>query len=102
MNFESFYFYTNQRALKRYLINYKIEPSAYYNDQNITLSDRGQNFLLFWKDRISVETILKNGELDGGDIPVILEVLLPTEIVADAYFKNGTIGSAKISDCKDA
>lgn len=102
MNFESFYFYTNQRALKRYLINYKIEPSAYYNDQNITLSDRGQNFLLFWKGRISVETILKNGEPDGGDIPVVLEVFLPTGTVADAYSENGTIGSAKISDCKDA
>ena len=102
MNFESFYFYTNQRALKRYLINYKIEPLAYYNDQNITLSDRGQNFLLFWKGKISVETILKNGEHDGGNIPVVLEVLLPTEIVADAYSENGTIGSSKISDCKDA
>ena len=99
MKFESFYFYTNQRALKNYLVNYKIEPSVYRNELNRTLSDLGQNFLLFWKSEIGVETILKNCKTDGGDIPVVLKVLLPAETVVEAYFSDETIKSAKISEC---
>ena len=102
MKFESFYFYTNQRALKNYLVNYKIEPSIYRNELNRTLSDLGQNFLLFWKSEIGVETILKNCKTDGGDIPVVLKVLLPAETVVEAYFSDETIKSAKISDSDTA
>ena len=102
MKFESFYFYTNQRALKNYLVNYKIEPSLYRNELNRTLSDLGQNFLLFWKSEIGAETILKNCKTDGGDIPVVLKVLLPAETVVEAYFADETIKSAKISECSTA
>lgn len=102
MKFESFYFYTNQRALKNYLVNYKIEPSVYRNELNRTLSDSGQNFLLFWKSEIGVETILKNCKTDGGDIPVVLKVLLPAETVVEAYFPDETIKTAKISECSTA
>ena len=102
MKFESFYFYTNQRALKNYLVNYKIEPSLYRNELNHTLSDLGQNFLLFWKSEIGVETILKNCKTDGGDIPVVLKVLLPAETVVEAYFPDETIKSAKIFECSTA
>lgn len=102
MKFESFYFYTNQRALKNYLVNYKIEPSVYRNELNRTLSDLGQNFLLFWKSEIGIETILKNCKTDGGDISVVLKVLLPAETVVEAYFPDETIKSAKISECSTA
>lgn len=102
MKFESFYFYTNQRALKNYLVNYKIEPSAYRNELNRTLSDLGQNFLLFWKSEIGAETILKNCKTDGGDIPVVLKVLLPAETVVEAYSPDETIKLAKISECSTA
>lgn len=102
MKFESFYFYTNQRELKKYLVNYKIEPSIYSNEQVRTLSDLGQNFLLFWKSEIGAETILKNCKTYGGDIPVVLKVLLPVDTVVEAYFPDGTVKEAKISDCATA
>lgn len=102
MKFESFYFYTNQRALKNYLINYKITPAVYRNELNRTLSDLGQNFLLFWKNEIATETILKYCKTDDGDIPVVLKVLLPVETAVEAYFSDGAARLGKLSDCTDA
>ena len=84
MEFESFYFYTNQRALKNYLVNYKIEPSSYRNELNGTLSDLGQNYLLFWKSGIDTEVVQNTCKTNGVDIPVVLKVLLPTYKIIEA------------------
>lgn len=102
MEFESFYFYTNQRALKNYLVNYKIEPSSYRNELNGTLSDLGQNYLLFWKSGIDTEVVQNTCKTNGVDIPVALKVLLPTDKIIDAYFSDGTIKSVKVADCASA
>lgn len=98
MEFESFYFYTNQRALKNYLVNYKIEPLSYHNEQNRTLSDLGQNYLLFWKGGVNANIILNNCKTDGADVPVVLKVLLPTDETVVAYFSDGTIKPVKVAD----
>ena len=102
MEFESFYFYTNQRALKNYLVNYKIEPSSYRNELNGTLSDLGQNYLLFWKSGIDTEVVQNTCKTNGVDIPVVLKVLLSTDKIIDAYFSDGTIKSVKVADCASA
>ena len=102
MKFELFYFYSNLRALKNFLINYKLEPSSYRNENNLTLSDLGQNFLLFWKKECSAETILKHCKTDGNDIPVVLKVYLPSELNAEVYFDDGTTKTVTIADCKDS
>ena len=49
MKFESFYFYTNQRALKNYLVNYKIEPSVYRNELNNVIGLRAKLFIVLEK-----------------------------------------------------
>lgn len=102
MKFELFYYYTNLRALKNFLINYKIEPSSYRNENNLTLSYLGQNFLLFWKKECSIETILKHCKTDGNDIPVVLKVYLPSELNVETYFDDGTIKNVKVAECKDS
>lgn len=102
MKFELFYYYTNLRALKNFLINYKIEPSSYRNENNLTLSDLSQNFLLFWKKECSIETILKHCKTDGNDIPVVLKVYLPSELNVETYFDDGTIKNVKVAECKDS
>lgn len=102
MKFELFYYYTNLRALKNFLINYKIEPSSYRNENNLTLSDLGQNFLLFWKKECSIETILKYCKTDGNDVPVVLKVYLPSELNLEAYFDDGTTKNVTVAECKDS
>lgn len=102
MKFALFYYYTNLRALKNFLINYKIEPSSYRNENNLTLSDLGQNFLLFWKKECSVETILKHCKTDGNDVPVVLKVYLPSELNVEAYFDDGTTKNVTVAECKDS
>ena len=102
MKFELFYYYTNLRALKNFLINYKIEPSSYRNENNLTLSGLGQNFLLFWKKECSIETILKHCKTDGNDVPVVLKVYLPSELNVEAYFDDGTTKNVTVAECKDS
>jgi len=102
MQFELFYYYTNLRALKNFLINYKIEPSSYRNENDLTLSDLGQNFLLFWKRECSIETILKHCKTDGNDVPVVLKVYLPSELNVEAYFDDGTMKNVTVAECKDS
>ena len=102
MKFESFWFYTNQRALKNYLVNYKIEPAAFKNERNITLSDIGQNFLIFWKKEISSEIVLKYCKTEPNDTPVVLKVLLPCKINAEIYYSCDNKKEADISESESA
>lgn len=102
MKFELFYYYTNLRALKNFLINYKIEPSSYRDENNLTLSDIGQNFLLFWKKECSTEKILKYCKTDENDVPVVLKVYLPSELNIEAYFDDGTTKKGTVTESKDS
>lgn len=102
MKFELFYYYTNLRALKNFLINYKIEPSSYRSENYLTLSDLGQNFLLFWKKECSIETMLKHCKTDGNDVPVVLKVYVPSELNVEAYFDDGTTKNVTVAECKDS
>lgn len=102
MEFETFYFYTNQRALKNYLVNYKIEPVAYRNESNMTLSDLGQNYLLFWKNGIDANVVMKHCKSDNSNVPVVLKVSLPSDRIVEAFFPNDNIKTVKIADCASA
>lgn len=85
--FEPFFFYTNQRALKRFLVDYKICSSACREEQNITLSDDGEENLLFWKNEVNIDTLKSFCKTETNDIVVALKVYLPTTLAdtADEY-----------------
>lgn len=87
MPFETFYFYTTQNALKRFLVTYTLFPLPNSNNQNSSLSDDGFGHLLFWKNEVDVDTLTSFCQTDTNDNIIVLRALLPCELAsaADKY-----------------
>lgn len=98
-DFLPFYLYTNLRSLKRYLVNYKIQPSAFDGTARYTLSDFGQDFLIFWRREVAVETIRHYCKADANDIPVVLQVYLPPHLKVEAFSETTDTKQCVLSKC---
>lgn len=102
MKYQPFFLYTNLRSLKRYLVNYKIQPSVFDGTVRFTLSDFGQNSLVFWRTEVTTETIRLYCKADANDIPVVLKVNLPSYIQVESFAKPAGIKQCALSGCSSA
>ena len=84
MQFEPFFFYTNQNMLKRFLVKYSIFSLPHGTKQTASLSDDGQGRLLFWKHEVDTDTLTAFCQTNATDNAIVLRVLLPTELTATA------------------
>lgn len=81
MGYEQYYFYTNQRLLKEYLRNYKLDPMIDNDAQIPLLSETPDHRLIFWKYLISKNLLEKYCKFEANDNPVVIKILIPQTLI---------------------
>ena len=101
-NFTEVFLYTNQSALKRYMINNEIAPIEDEFQSNYTLSDNMSGGVLYFNKAIAPDEVIKRCCNGSYDVAVVVKVYISNECLATSYDKSGSIHTGKISDFPNA